>query len=197
MAAAAAALQARGGRAHLRRAPRGLGGHGPPRLRRCGVQRTPHLALRTHELAQFARGRGRPADPATQASGLRQPAPAPRSASPGRGARDARLHVERAHRVGIRPRYSARAQRLQRLAGRLARPLRRGLGDHPPRVDRRGFLVRGPVLVLSRRCHLAAARADAASARVGTGDRQQGNHRVGGTPQRPDHPGSGADPRPA
>src|SRR5262249_55933920 len=46
MAPAAPALQARGGRAHLRRAPRGLGGPGPPRLRRRGIQRAPHLPVR-------------------------------------------------------------------------------------------------------------------------------------------------------
>ena len=32
----------------------------------------------------------------------------------------------------------------------VARPLRGGLGDHSPRLDRRGVLVRGPFLVLSR-----------------------------------------------
>ena len=127
MAVAAAAFQARGRRADLCRAPRRLGGHGPPRLRRGGIQRAPHLALRPDELAEFVGRGGRSAHPAPQAPRVRKSITAPRSAPARRGAGDARLHVERAHRFRIRPRHSARAQRLQRPARRLAGPLRRGL----------------------------------------------------------------------
>ena len=67
MAAAEAPLQARGGRADLCRAPRRLGGHGPPRLRRGGIQRAPHLAVRPDELAELIGRGGRSAHPAAQA----------------------------------------------------------------------------------------------------------------------------------
>ena len=56
-----------------------------------------------------------------------------------------------------------------------------------------GLLLRGPLLVLSRRRDLAPAGAAAASARLGARVRQQGDHRVGGAPQYPDHAGPRAD----
>ena len=116
VAAAAAALQARRGGADLRRAPEGLGGDGPARLRRRGLQRAPHLALRADELAQPDGRLGRPAHAADQAADLRQPAAAARPAPAGRGAGHAGLPVQRAHRVRLRPRHPARAQRLRRAA---------------------------------------------------------------------------------
>ena len=78
---------------------------------------------------------------------------------------------------------------------RVARPVRGGLGDHLARLDRGGLLLRGQVLVLRERRDLAAARAAAAPAGVGAGHGQQGDDRVGGAPQHPDHAGPGPDPR--
>ena len=166
----------------VRRAPRRVGGDRPARLRRRRLQRAPHLAVRAHELAEPPRRLRRPAHAPDQAPDLRQPPAAPRSAPAGRGAGHARLPLERPHRLGLRARHPARVQRLQGAAVRVARPLRGGVGDHPPGVDRGGLLLRGPVLVVSRRGDLAAAGAAAASAGVGAGIRQQGDDRVGRAP---------------
>ena len=94
----------------------GVGGDGPARLRRRGLQRAPHLALRADELAQHHGRLRRAAHAAAQAPDLRQPAAAARPAPAGRGARDARLPVQRPHRLRLRARHPARAQRLQRAA---------------------------------------------------------------------------------
>ena len=171
----------------------GLGGDGPPRLRRRRLQRAPHLALRPDELAQPAGGGGRAAHAAHQAADLRQPAAAPRPAAAGRGAGDARLPVQRAHRLRLRARHPARAQRLPRAADGVARPLRGGVGDHPPRVDGGGrspttgrFWSYEDVAIWPR------PGAAAAPAGVGAGHRQQGDDRVGGPPQHSDHARPGA-----
>ena len=63
---------------------------------------------------------------------------------------------------------------------RLARPLRGGVGDHLPRVDGGGLLLRGQVLVVRGRRHLAATGAAAPPPGVGARVREQGDHRVGG-----------------
>ena len=161
-------LQGRRRRAHLRRASRGVGGDGPAGLRRRGLQRASLLALRPDELAQPDGRGGGAAHQAAEAPDLRQPAAAARAAAAGRGAGDARLPVERAADLGLRPRHPARVPGAQRAAGREPRALRGGLRDRHPRLDRGRVLLRGQVLVVQGRGDLAAARCSSRIRRSGS-----------------------------
>ena len=114
----------RGRRAHLRRAPRGVGGDGPARLRRRRAQRAPHHAARPDELAQHDGGGRRAAHQEPEVPPARQPAAAAQSAAHRRRTGDGGLHVARAHPVGLRARRAARIQGLRRADGGIARALR-------------------------------------------------------------------------
>src|SRR5579884_1604189 len=103
LAAPGPSLRPRGRGPRLRRAPGGVGGAGPPGLRRGRVQRAPHLALRAHELAQPHGRRRLAADQTPEAPHLRERPAHPRSAPPGRRAGHARLHVQWPHHRRLRP----------------------------------------------------------------------------------------------
>ena len=68
---------------------------------------------------------------------------------------------------GLRAWHPARVQRLQGAADRVARPLRGGVGDHPPRLDRGGVLLRGAVLVATRTWRSGRGRCSSRTRRSG------------------------------
>ena len=165
--------------AHLRRALRGVGGDGPARLRRPRPQRAPHHAARPDGVAEHDRGGRGAGDEEARVADPGQPAAAAQSAAHRGGAGDGGLHQPGPHPARLRPRRAARVSRLRRADVGIARPLRRGAGDHPQGLDRGRVLPRGPVLDIQGHLDLAAALPAAASAAVHPVHRLQGDDRAG------------------
>ena len=132
-----------------------------------GLQRAPFLALWADEFAEPPGGGRGAAHQEPQAPDLRQPAAAARAAAARRGTGDARLPVERPADLRLRARHSARIPGAQRAAGAIARPLRGGLRDHHPRLDRGDVLLQGRLLVLQATWRSGRARCSSRTRRSG------------------------------